>query len=227
MTGYAIVDHLQLDTHITFFRVEPINIEITLKEILQSLSDMAWIHNFDLGYLASSYHQRAEESVAYIARNIIKSTDDAVTSSSGEYVVSELARVTIVENMQYLNIPLAELFKEKSVKNHGFDFYTRNLQEILLFGEAKYSARDNSYGESLKQIIEFIGIKQDNSDLPDIDRFCCDNSKQNFLNGHKGYISAFSTKNIPTDQLIRNIKANSHFVAASSFRELICVAVNI
>jgi len=227
MNGYTVIDHLQLDTHITFFRVEPTNIEITLKEILQSLSNMAWIHNFDLGYLSGSYQQRAEESVKYIAKNIIKSTDNAVTSSSGEYVVSELARVTIVENMKYLDIPLAELFKEKSVKNHGFDFYTRNLQEILLFGEAKYNSRDNSYGESLKQIVEFIAIKQDNSDLPDIDRFCCDNSKKNFIDGHKGYISAFSAKKIPTDQLIENIKANVDFAAASSFRELICVAVNI
>ena len=188
---------------------------------------MALIHNFDLVYLTEAYQQRAQESVEYIAKNIIKASDDAVTSSSGEYIVSELARTTIVEHLNYLDIPLAEIFKEKAVKNHGFDFYTRNLSEVLLFGEAKYSGRDNSYGESLKQIMDFIDNKQDLSDLPDIDRFCCDNSKKNFLNGEKGYISAFSTKTIPTAQLIEGIKNNRHFETASTFRELICVAVNI
>lgn len=227
MKGYTVVDHQQIDTNVTFIRIDPTDVALTLKEILLSLSNTAWIHNFDLGYVGGSFQQRTQESVQYIAKNIIKSSDDAVTSSSGEYVVSELARVAIVENLNYLDIPLAELFKEKVIKNHGFDFYTRNLNEILLFGEAKYKSKQNSYGDSLKQIVEFIDRKQDNSDLPDIALFCCENSKRNFVNGDKGYISAFSTKNIATQQLIEGIKKNKYFAIASKYRELICVAVNI
>jgi len=227
MIGYTIIDQQQLDTHITFFRIEPTDIKVTLREIMLSLSDMAWIHRFDLGYLTSAYEQRTQESIDYISANILKSTEDSVTSNSGEYIVSELARTTIVENLKYLDIPLAELFKEKVIKNHGFDFYTRNLSEILLFGEAKYSSRDNSYGESLGQIMEFVNIKQDLNDLPDIDRFCCDTSKKNFINGDKGYISAFSSKSITTDKLIAGIKKNKDFALASAFKELICIAVNI
>jgi len=227
MTGYTIIDREQLDTHITFFRVEPTDIKVTLKAIMISLSNMAWIHRFDLGYLTTAYEQRTKESIDYISANIIKASDDAVTSNSGEYIVSELARTTVVENLNYLDIPLAELFKEKVIKNHGFDFYSRNSSEILLFGEAKYSGRDNAYGESLGQIIDFVTIKQDLNDLPDIDRFCCDNSKRNFIGGDKGYISAFSSKGISTVKLIEGIKKNKDFALASAFKELICVAVNI
>ncbi|MNL80724.1 hypothetical protein D3C87_2076460 [compost metagenome] len=72
-----------------------------------------------------------------------------------------------------------------------------------------------------------MNIKQDLNDLPDIDRFCCDNSKKNFLNGDKGYISAFSSKGIKTAKLIDGIKKNKHYALASAFKELICVAVNI
>ncbi len=47
MSGYAIVDHLLIDSHITFIRINPTDIALTLKEVFASLSDLAWISTFD------------------------------------------------------------------------------------------------------------------------------------------------------------------------------------
>lgn len=227
MNGYTIIDHTKIEEHVTFLRIDPTDIKLTLKNIIESLSDLAWISSFDQDYLRDSFLKRAEDSIEYIATKIITSVDDKVTSSSGEYVVSELARKAIVDNLNYLDIPLAELIKIKDIGNHGFDFYTRNLSEILLFGEAKYNARDNAYGSSFEQIVRFIDDKQDMADIADIHLFCCENSKTNFSNGHKGFIAAFASKGIATDKLIEGIKKNKNYLTASKYKELVCVAVNV
>lgn len=227
MTGYTIVEYEQIDTHITFLRVNPTDIKITLREILLSFNDLSWISRFDEDYLKSSYTARAEKTAIYIADSIIKENAEKITSESAEYVVSELARQAIVQQLKYLDIPLAELFKKNIALNPGFDFYTRNLTETLLFGEAKYIASQNAYGSSLKQIIKFIEQQQDITDLADIQDFFCKNSLNNCNKGQKGYIAAFSVRGTATKQLIANIKSNKHFVDASKYQELICVAVNL
>lgn len=227
MAAYNIIEHQKIDAHITYIRIDPVDITLTLKEVFSSLSDLAWISQFDEDYLQNSFAVRANATVDYIAKNIISSTDTKITSNSGEYVISELARKTIVDKMSYLDIPLAELIKIKDVGNHGFDFYSKNNDEIILFGEAKYNARQNAYGLSFEQIARFEREMQDSSDIVDIDRFCCENSKKNFANGKKGFIAAFSTKATTSDRIIQGIKRNDDFKKIATFNELICVAVNI
>ncbi|MNK04080.1 hypothetical protein D3C87_219360 [compost metagenome] len=227
MTGYKIIDHEQIDKHITFLRVNPTDISITLREILLSFNDLSWISRFDEDYQKTSYTLRAEKTAKYIADYIIEANAEKITSDSAEYVVSELARQAIVQQLKYLDVPLAELFKKNVALNPGFDFYTRNLSEILLFGEAKYVAKQNAYGSSLKQIIKFIEQQQDLTDLIDIKDFFCKNSLSNCSKGNRGFIAAFSAKGTATKQLIENIKSNKHFMEASKYQELICVAVNL
>lgn len=227
MSGYTIVDNQKIEPHITFIRINPTDIKLTLKEVFESLSDLCWISSFDKDYIQKSFQVRAQATIDYIADKIIKEDADSVTSNSGEYVISELARKTIVREMSYLDIPLAELFKIKDIGNHGFDFYTINGSKILLFGEAKYVARQNAYGSALKQIVKFENEKQDCSDIIDIDLFCCDDSKTNFSDNKKGFVAAFSSKTTATKTLIENIKNNADFQALKKFEEIICVAVNL
>jgi len=227
MAGYQIIDFQKVEEHITFIRINPTNIRLTLREVFQSLSDLSWLSSFDNDYMRNSFQVRAEGTVNYIADNIIGQNESSVTSNSGEYVVSELARKAIVSQMEYLDIPLAELIKEKDAGNHGFDFYSKNLENILLFGEAKYSANTNAYGRAFEQIVRFENEERDSSDLIAIDRFCCDESKENFANGLKGYIAAFSSTTITTDTLVSNIKRNTDFISLNNFSEIICVAVNL
>jgi hypothetical protein len=98
---------------------------------------------------------------------------------------------------------------------------------ILIFGESKYLYNQNAYGKAFKGIVDFINVKQDVSDIVDIDKFCCNVSKENFSGGNKAFAAAFATKNISTENLISNIKNNNDFKELKKFNEIICVAVNI
>jgi len=227
MSGYKIVNHQKIEAHITFIRITPTDIALTLKEVFDSLADLAWISQFDKPYLRDSFKKRAQLSVDYIAEKIIKSGDDKITSDSGEYVISELARKALVSDLKYLDIPLAELIKGKKAVNHGFDFYSKNLSDVLPFGEAKYLFDRNAYGSSFEQIARFITNEQDIIDIVDIQSFCCESSKTNFSKGEKGFVAAFASKKTSTEKLIAGIKENKDYLSCSKFHELICVAVDI
>ncbi|WP_310556857.1 hypothetical protein [Flavobacterium sp.] len=227
MKGYDIIDIVKIEEHITFIRINPTDIKLTLKEVFQSLSDLSWLSQFDGSYIMESFNERANNTIQYISDNIIKSTDDSVTRSSGEYIVSELARKSIVDKLKYLDIPLAELIKKQKIGNPGFDFYSENKTNILLFGEAKYLKDKNAYGKAFEQIVKFEKNKSDLEDLIDFDRFCSEDSLKKFHKSEKGFIAAFSSKNITSDKLIKNMIKNSNFINIKKFNEIICIAVNI
>ena len=75
--------------------------------------------------------------------------------------------------MGYLDIHLAELIKSQAVGNDGFDFFSKNMNKVILFGEAKFNSRQNAYGAALEQIERFERIKQDVSEIKEIVEFCC------------------------------------------------------
>jgi hypothetical protein len=228
MKGYDIIDIIKVEDHITFIRINPTDIKLTLSEVFASLSDLSWINQFDKDYIKDSFKKKAEDSLNYISDKIIKSGDDKITQHSGEYVISELARKAIIDNLFYLDVPLAELFKIKDVGNHGFDFYSENKNEVILFGEAKYNSRQNAYGNSFEQIFRFVNEeKQDLSDITDIDKFFKEKSLDNFHNGKKGFIAAFASKGTSTKKILKGLKVNKHFLELKKFEEIICVAVNI
>lgn len=227
MTAYQITDRIQIDKHITFVRINPTNIELTLKEVFDSLANLNWLNNFDNDWLKEGYQVRADATVKHIAENIIKAGYDKITSNSGEYVISELARLTLINELSYSNIPLAELIKKQKSGNPGFDFYSENPSNILLFGEAKYLANQNAYGRAFEQMVRFINEKADIGDLPDVDKFCSDTSKSNVLKGIKGFAASFASKETPTKTLVNNIQENEDFKILANFTELVCVAVNL
>ena len=226
---YTLEDYRKLADNIHFIRIRinQDNVSITLQEVLNCLNELSWISSFDQDYLSNSFKKRATDTITYITNNIINGTEDEVTTDSGEYVVSVLSKKTIVDKLDYVDIPLAELIKEKIVGNPGFDFYSENKNSIMLFGEAKYVSNTNAYNKALEQIEEFVNIGKDINDIASVDRFFSEEALDNAIKGDKGYIAAFSSTEIETDELIRNIQNNVHYKKLSSHKELICVAVTI
>jgi hypothetical protein len=216
-----------MEPHVTFIRIQPNNVAQVLSDVVESLSNLSWINDFDDKYIQDAFRVRAEKTIEYISTKVIQEDDDEITSNSGEYVISELARRAIVDKLKYLDIPLAEIIREKTSRNHGFDFYSKNLDLVILFGEAKYNGSQNAYGVSFGQIVQFIKENKDVSDILEIDRFCCEESKVNFTSGKKGFIAAFASKKTPTAQLLLNIKANNDYKELVQYAEIICVAVNV
>lgn len=96
--------------NITYIRIEPEDLSVTISDILVSLSDLSWIAKFDQSYIRNSFLKRAKDTANYLANKILKEDEDTITEDSGEYVVSELARETLVSELDYMDIPLAETF---------------------------------------------------------------------------------------------------------------------
>lgn len=224
--GYKIIENREVEPHIRFFRIRPTDIKLTLRSVFESLSNNSWIMKFDNSFLKQTFSVRFQSTIDYISSNIIHEGDDSLTSDSAEYVISEIARSAIVEQLDYLDIPLGELIKEQKSGNPGFDFYSMNKSDIILFGEAKYVAKQNAYGRALEQIYRFHTEQRDVADLLDIQNLCPEASCNEVCKGNKGFIAAFSSKTTPTEKLISNIKNNVNYQKLFSHKELILVAVD-
>ncbi|SHO48934.1 hypothetical protein [Anaerocolumna xylanovorans] len=216
-----------LNSHVTFIRVEPEDLSKAIEDILHVLSDLSWIADFDQEYIRMSFEKRAKDTATYLAGSLKMEKKDKVTSNTGEYIVSEMAKEAIASRLKYKDIPLAELFKEQVIGNPGFDYYSLNGNNIIIFGEAKYLADQNAYGNGMKQVARFIKEKQDISDLNDIDKFFEPSSLSNASKGEKAYSIAFSSKKTPSKNIISGILQNKYYNELVTHKEIIYVAVNV
>lgn len=212
---------------IIFIRIDPEDLSLTIRDIIKSFSDLSWISGFDKPYIRNSFFKHANDSAIYLAEKLEKDIDDGITKDTGEYVVSELARQALVNQMKYSDIPLAEIFKEQVTGNPGFDFYSVNKNKNIIFGEAKYNTRQNAYGIGMEQVDRFIREEQDISDLTDIDKFFEYESLEMANNGEKAYAVAFAAKKTNTDKIINGIMNNDHYLNLAKNKEVLYLAVNV
>jgi hypothetical protein len=66
MSTYQVIEKIQIEPHILFIRIEPTDIQVTLREVFNSLSNLAWISDFDKPYIQDAFQVRAEETIKYI-----------------------------------------------------------------------------------------------------------------------------------------------------------------
>lgn len=226
-----IIDYKRIDNErhdrVTFIRVDPESLAITLKHIFQVLSDLSWISKFDDEYVRTVFQTRAQPTIDRLETDLLSSKDDEVTAEAAEYVISELSREALINQLNYLDIPLAELLGRKVKGNPGFDYYSRSDEKVILFGEAKFLSAQNAYGSGLKQVNKFINLKKDVSDLFLLEKFCTKHELDAVTKGVKGFIVGFSAKETATDKLIEGIIANDDYKKLLGFQEIIFVAVNL
>lgn len=221
------IPHMSND-HITFIRIDPENLQDTLADIMETLMDLSWLSCFDEDYMRSSFKIRAEKTIADIQKKFSDCSDDSVTKEAGEYVVSELARQSLLDQMSYLHIPLSELLGMKISGNPGFDFHSQNkVTNTVIFGEAKFNSRQSAYSPAITQVTEFIKDKKDIMQVADLNRFCTPSALSRANDGFKGFAIAFSAKSTPSDRMIKSILSHPDFTKILPFEEIIIVAVNL
>lgn len=227
----TVVDHCRFQIgkckKIHFIRVDVTDLSDTILDIISSLNDLSWINKFDKNYKKESFLSRAKPTANFLSSQLLNNKEDRITEETGEYIVSELSRKSIIQELDYLSIPLSELLGRKMTGNPGFDFFTVNGCNTILFGEAKYLSNQNAYGKAFSQVVKFISLKKDIADLKLIDDFCNDDALDKASKGGKGYAIGFSAKNDHTEKLIKNIKRNKDFQNLLTYEEIIIVAVNI
>ena len=57
---------------ITYIRIDPENLSVTIRDIITSLSNLSWIAKFDKSYIRNSFFKRAEDTAEYLADKILK-----------------------------------------------------------------------------------------------------------------------------------------------------------
>ena len=212
---------------VQFIRIDPEDISVTLSEILKSIMDLSWLKNFDADFLAQSFEQRAQITIADIKNKFASCDEGKLTKDAGEYVVSELAREVLISQLGYLDIPLAELLGEKKSGNPGFDFHSQNnVTDTVIFGEAKYVSTHSTYPRAIEQIKEFIDDKKDIADIADLRDFCT-TALNRVSSRLKGFAAAFSAKSTSSDRLISSTTAKDDFKELLKYEEVILVAVNL
>ncbi len=132
MVNYTLLNNEIILPNVRFVRIEPTNLTLTLQEIINSLADISWISKFDKKYMRDSFTVRASATVDNLTSKIVMGGNGKIESDAGEYIVSELSWQSLIQELNYADIPLAEVIKQQASGNPGFDFYSINLDEILL-----------------------------------------------------------------------------------------------
>jgi hypothetical protein len=96
--SYIITEYRKIDSHITFIRVNPSDLKLTLKEIFVSLSDLSWLRNFDEDYVRAGIEIRSKNTLLNLEKKLLNGDTDKISSNTGETIVSELARKSIINN---------------------------------------------------------------------------------------------------------------------------------
>ena len=217
--------------NVRYVRLRVTDVSLTIQDVYNSLCDASWVNRLSAREsVKDAYRLRVEQTTASI-RNAFLNGNGTLDADTGEYVVSESARRYLVNQLHYLDIPLAELMKQRSTGNPGFDFFSMNLNDVLLFGEAKYRGNGDESGsrEAIGQINEFVfgPDPRDVSDIAELQAFLTDAADSNFKANQKGYVAAFTTWQESDEHVIDRITRHPNFSSLTQFPELICVAIQV
>ncbi|MGT2785168.1 hypothetical protein [Streptococcus merionis] len=214
-------------SNVIFIRVEPSDLETTISEIINHFQNMSWIDKFDENYKKRSFQSRSLPTVKFLKEKLENHASDRITTDIGETVVSELSRSSLINQLDYLDVPLGELIKQQISGNSGFDFFSETKNSVIVFGEAKYLSKKNAYGNAMEQVERFVVESRDISDLRDIEDFVSLSGLRNASDGVKAYACGFSSTQIDTKNLINHIIKNRYFSTLAKHNEVIYIAVNI
>jgi len=160
-------------------------------DLIKTIKDTGWITK--LGAVEQvTFDARSKRTIEKIVNDILLKVENVVTAEFGEFMVSSSAQRALNEGLGHVQVPLAELWKEKVIGNPGFDFHTESTGNLIAFGEAKYSGSINPHGIAIDQILDFISLEKDKAELTDVQNFVSKVAVGKFLEGHRAFVAAFS-----------------------------------
>lgn len=116
-------------------------------ELSKLVNEKSWI--IDLDDRARRAYETTALKTANSLINIFKTTitpENKVASEFGELMVSMGSSRALEVVFGHRSLPLAELWKPKLAQNEGFDFHTVCTENMINFGEAKFSGSSSPYG---------------------------------------------------------------------------------
>lgn len=229
--GFYVKYSCPLSNNGFYIRVEVDDPLISLRTIFMSLIDTSWINHFfpKNDWIHKSVLSRAMPTIELIRKSFDYGDNPTVNKDTGEKMVSEISRKTLVDDFRHWAMPIAELFKQKVDGNPGFDFHTVLLEsDLLMFGEAKYVKDKTPYNNAMRQISDFIDEEKDMKDLLEISHFMPSKIPLENANiGIKGYVAAFSTNGKSDEYIIDKVVNHENYNKLSQYPLFIAIAVNL
>lgn len=173
--------------HVVISEIQKIATELT-----RDVQDTSWMHNLDVG--AKRAYSKTVAETAHELVEIFRraSNTNKISSEFGELVVSMGAAKALNKILSHKCIPIAELWKPQKKQNEGFDFHTVCLQNLVNFGEAKYSARNSPHGNAINQAKEFVDAEKHLRDRVHLISLVSDQAIENLDTDSFGVVAAFS-----------------------------------
>lgn len=181
---------------------------LTIK-LIEQVNDGSWMLKLDSG-TRKSYNKTVAETAEIlvdILNNEQKSQE--LSEALGEIIVSLGAGRVLEIEFQHKALPLAELWKPQKRQNEGFDFHTECTNNLVHFGEAKYSGSSNPYTKALDQIAFFLSEEKHFRDRVHLINLVDEISIENLDNDNFGSIAAFSINSDNPNLILKNAIAKA------------------
>lgn len=209
-----------------YLDVEIDDVASKVKEMITLVSNTSWINKLSV-VAQASYSARSERTITKILQEILAKVDISnITADFGEFMVSSTAQEVLVKHYKHTSLPLAELLKEKNSGNPGFDFHTESNTSLIIFGEAKYSASNNTHTIAMRQITQFIDLKKDIAEFVDLEHFISPKAITSAIANTKGFAAAFSIGDENKYDL-KKVISSKHFTTLLSNSELYLIGIKI
>ncbi len=223
----ADCDIIKTDCTVYSIYVQVTDINKIAKEISSVIQDTCWINNLLDEDDIDSYLTRAEQTIKYIVEDILNKVENDVSSDFGEYLISNVSQMTLVDRLNHERIPLAELWKEQKSGNPGFDFHSFSPNDFLVYGEAKYNAKNNPYSVAIGQINHFLEIQKDIQEYADLKRIFSKVSSRHKKNSNKAFVASFSLNAKDNEDILRKALECEELQNLMKYPELYIIGVEV
>jgi hypothetical protein len=172
--------------------VEVKDIKLLAEELTKSILSDSWVLSLDKR--SKRAYEKTYEDTANALVEVFQDIESGglLGAEFGEVMVSIGSAKGLDMILGHTVIPIAELWKPKKKQNEGFDFHTVCKDEVVNFGEAKFSFKGNPYGDALRQIKRFIDNEKHLRDAVHLERFTTESAMNNLDDDKFGVVAAFS-----------------------------------
>lgn len=195
-------DTRYLDIKVCHVQIERLHEFIT--QLTKWVQETSWMTKLDKG-TQRQYDYTVRET-AKILVDIFKNQEhqSAIAQDFGEIMVSIGSARALEIIFQHSKLPLAELWKPQKKQNEGFDFHTLCLNDLINFGEAKYSSNNNPHGLAISQIEDFISQDKHFRDRAHLVNISTGTPISKLDNEEYGVIAAFSINSKNKKEIFKN-----------------------
>lgn len=174
------------------------------EKLTSAVLDSSWMLDLDKG-TRRTYEYTARETASALVKIFKTFSDDRQLGAEfGEVMVSISSARSLSVIFDHIALPIAEIWKPQIKQNEGFDFHTECTQQLINFGEAKFSGTVNPHGKAIPQAEGFINEEKHFRDRAHLVNLTSPKSIENLDDDKFGAIAAFSINSKDHDSIMDN-----------------------